>query len=131
MRRLAASGCRSRVTNRRPRGLFEAVERGSALRERVAAAQLADAGSHEAQLLAERREKVERLRAAGIEPYQGKFPDRTAIAAVHATHGDLTEPGDHPDLSVRVAGRMTARRGHGKTTFMDVIDGSGTIQVYA
>nr|MDQ4042067.1 OB-fold nucleic acid binding domain-containing protein [Actinomycetota bacterium] len=101
------------------------------VKERVAAAQIADSGQHEAQLLAERREKVDRLRAAGIEPFQGKFHGRTPVAAVHEAHGDLTETGEHPDFRFRVAGRMTARREHGKTTFLDLIDGSGTIQLYA
>ena len=100
-------------------------------KEQVAAAQLADSGSHEAQLLAERRAKVERLRAAGIEPFQGKFPGRTSIAAVHEAHAGLDEVGEHPSFTFRVAGRLTARRGHGKTTFMDLVDGSGTIQLFA
>ncbi len=101
------------------------------VKEQVAAAQLADSGQHEAQLLGERREKVERLRRAGIEPFQGKFPGRTAIAAVHDAHGERSDAGEYPDFRYRVAGRMTARREHGKTTFLDLVDGSGTIQLYA
>ena len=104
---------------------------GTDFKERVAAAQLADSGSHEAQLLAERRDKVERMRAAGIEPFQGRFPDRTPVAAVHEAHAGLDQVGDHPDLRFRVAGRLAARRDHGKTTFMDLVDGSGTIQLFA
>jgi lysyl-tRNA synthetase class 2 len=115
------------VTNPPRAGLFISMD----VKERVAAAQIADSGQHEAQLLAERRDKVARLREAGIEPFQGKFPGRTRIADVLAAHGDLREPGERPELRFRVAGRMTARREHGKTTFLDLVDGSGTIQLYA
>ena len=80
----------------------------------------------------ERRAKVERLRAEGIDPFPRAFPDRTRIAAIHAAHDPqgLAE-GEHPEHVYRVAGRLTNRRGHGKTTFFDVRDMSGSIQAYA
>ncbi|MBW8060493.1 MAG: lysine--tRNA ligase [Solirubrobacterales bacterium] len=86
------------------------------------------AGSTEA----ERRAKVERLRAEGIDPFPRSFPDRTKIAAIYAAHdpGELG-PGDHAEWSYRIAGRLTGRRGHGKTTFFDLRDLSGSIQAYA
>jgi lysyl-tRNA synthetase class 2 len=86
------------------------------------------AGSTEAERLA----KVERLRAEGVDPYPRSFPDRTEIAAIHAAHDpEQLGPGEHRDFSYRVAGRLTGQRGHGKTTFFDVRDLSGTIQAYA
>jgi lysyl-tRNA synthetase, class II len=80
----------------------------------------------------ERRAKVERLRAAGIDPFPHSFPGRTKVAEIVGEHDpeELGE-GDHSDFSYRVAGRLTGRRGHGKTTFFDVRDLSGTIQAYA
>jgi lysyl-tRNA synthetase class 2 len=86
------------------------------------------AGSTEA----ERRAKVERLRVEGIEPFPHSFTGRTRVAEILAAHDpeDLG-PGDHPDHTYRVAGRLTARRGHGKTAFLDIRDLSGTIQAYA
>ena len=81
-------------------------------------------------LLAERRAKLERLREAGIEPYPHAFPDRTEIAAVRESHEEL-EPGDETTDRYRVAGRLTARRGHGKASFLDLRDGSGEIQIQA
>jgi len=80
----------------------------------------------------ERRAKVERLRAAGIDPFPHSFPDRTKIETILGAHdpAELGE-GDHPDFTYRVAGRLTGRRGHGKTAFFDVRDLSGTIQAYA
>jgi lysyl-tRNA synthetase class 2 len=86
----------------------------------------------EAGAIDERRAKVQRLRAAGVEPYPHDFPGRTAIGAILATQDPLTlGPGEHPEISYRIAGRMVARRGHGRTVFLDVRDGSGSIQTVA
>ncbi|HVE68134.1 MAG TPA: amino acid--tRNA ligase-related protein, partial [Solirubrobacteraceae bacterium] len=101
------------------------------LQEAVVAASLADAGRHEADLLLERRAKVDRLRAAGIEPFQRSFPDRTHVAEVAAADVDPLEPGPRPELEFRVAGRVVGRRGHGKTIFLDLEDRTGRLQVYA
>jgi lysyl-tRNA synthetase class 2 len=79
----------------------------------------------------ERRAKMERLRAEGIDPYPPvSMPDRTLIAAVLAAHDPAQlESGEHPDLRYQIAGRLISRRGHGKTAFLDVRDLSGSIQV--
>jgi lysyl-tRNA synthetase class 2 len=81
-------------------------------------------------LIADRRAKLERLREAGIEPYPHAFPDRTEIAAVREAHEEL-EPGEETDHRYRIAGRLTARRGHGKASFLDLRDGTGQLQVQA
>ena len=79
----------------------------------------------------ERLAKAERLRAHGIEPFP-HIPStpRTEIAKLHTAHdpADL-EAGEHPDFSYRLAGRVISRRGHGKTTFIDLRDFSGEIQL--
>jgi lysyl-tRNA synthetase class 2 len=84
----------------------------------------------ESDLLAERRAKLERLREEGIEPYPYGFPDRTEIAAIRESHGDL-EPGEETTDRYRIAGRLTAKRGHGKVSFLDLKDGTAEIQVQA
>ncbi len=81
-------------------------------------------------LLLERRAKLERLREQGIEPFPHAFEDRIEIAAVRSAHEGL-EAEDETDDSYRVAGRLTARRGHGKAAFLDLRDGTGQIQVHA
>ena len=81
-------------------------------------------------LLAERRAKLERLREEGIDPYPHAFPDRTEIAAVREVHAEL-DPGEETGDRYRVAGRLTAKRGHGKASFLDLRDGSGEIQIQA
>ena len=80
----------------------------------------------------ERAAKLERLRAQGIDPFPRSFTDRTPIAEIQAAHdpGQL-DPGEHPNYSYRIAGRLTGQRGHGKTTFLDIRDLSGTMQAYA
>jgi lysyl-tRNA synthetase class 2 len=87
------------------------------------------AGRHEAQLIAERREKLARMRAEGIDPYPRRFPDRTFVADVQAAHAELSDEGEHPDLRHRVAGRIAARREHGRVMFLDVVDRSGRLQI--
>jgi lysyl-tRNA synthetase class 2 len=81
-------------------------------------------------LLAERRAKLDRLREAGIEPYPHGFPDRTEIAAVRESHQGI-EPGEETSDRYRVAGRLTAKREHGKSAFLDLMDGTGALQVQA
>ena len=81
-------------------------------------------------VLAERREKLERLREVGIEPFPHDFDGRVEIANVHEAHDGLA-PGDETDASYRVAGRIAARRGHGKAAFIDLVDASGKIQLHS
>ena len=80
-------------------------------------------------LLAERRRKLERLREAGIEPFPHAYPEREEIAAIRAAHEALGE-GEETEDRHRIAGRITARRGHGGAAFLDLRDGSGKIQVH-
>jgi lysyl-tRNA synthetase class 2 len=81
-------------------------------------------------VLRDRREKLERLRDAGIEPFPHEFGEREEIAEVRAAHEGL-EAGMETDSRHRVAGRIVARRGHGKAAFLDIRDGSGRIQLHA
>ncbi len=87
-------------------------------------------GLPESHVVAERREKLARLRDAGIEPFPHSYRGRTEIAAVRAAHEDLAA-GEETDASYRVGGRIAARRGHGKAAFLDLVDGSGRIQLHA
>jgi lysyl-tRNA synthetase class 2 len=84
----------------------------------------------EAASLDDRRAKLARLREQGVEPFPHEFPGVVPVADVHAAHGGL-EAGEETESRYRVAGRLSARRGHGKAAFLDVVDRSGRIQVYA
>ena len=81
-------------------------------------------------VLRDRREKLERIREAGIDPFPHEFAEREDIAEVRAAHEGLA-PGIETESRHRVAGRIVARRGHGKACFLDLRDGSGQIQLHA
>ncbi|MDQ2631945.1 MAG: OB-fold nucleic acid binding domain-containing protein, partial [Actinomycetota bacterium] len=82
------------------------------------------------QVLEDRREKLERIREAGIEPFPHEFSGREDVAEVRAAHQGLAA-GMETDSRHRVAGRIVGRRGHGKACFLDLRDGSGQIQLHA
>jgi lysyl-tRNA synthetase class 2 len=84
----------------------------------------------ESHLLAERREKLERLRRQGVEPFPHAFQGRTEIARVREAHQRLAAGAETEDR-YRVAGRIVARRTHGKAAFIDLVDRSGRIQLHA
>jgi len=79
----------------------------------------------------ERLAKLERLRERGVEPYARSFPDRTPLAQIARDYAYLetgqTAEGSH----FRVAGRVMARRRHGKAMFLTLRDGWDELQLYA
>jgi lysyl-tRNA synthetase, class II len=80
----------------------------------------------------ERRAKMERLRAEGVDPYPAVtlWGKRTRITEILESH-DASEldQGAHAEMRYVVAGRLISRRGHGKTAFLDLRDLSGSIQI--
>jgi lysyl-tRNA synthetase class 2 len=79
-----------------------------------------------------RREKARRLRDGGHDPFPHSFAPRQHAATVLAAHDpEALEPGKHERFEYSVAGRLVARREHGKSAFLDLQDQTGTIQVYA
>ena len=80
-------------------------------------------------VLSARREKLERLRARGIEPFALRFdPDATA-AALHEEYASLG-PAESSGRVVRVAGRLMQVRHHGKLSFGVLRDGTGDLQLF-
>ena len=80
----------------------------------------------------QRRAKLERLREQGIDPYPHSWEGRTHAEDIFAAHDPAAlGEGEHPEFAYRVMGRVTGKRGHGKTAFLDVRDVTGTIQAYA
>jgi lysyl-tRNA synthetase class II len=69
----------------------------------------------------DRRLKLERLRADGIDPFPHAFPGVVPTQAVRDAHGDL-DAGAETGARYRVAGRIAARRGQGKMAFIDLVD---------
>ena len=80
-------------------------------------------------LIAERRRKLDELRAAG-NPFPNDFRRNALAEALHQSYGnheDETLRGEA--VHVRVAGRMMAKRVMGKASFVKLQDRSGQIQV--
>ncbi len=71
-----------------------------------------------------RREKLEALRELDVAPYAYGY------ARSHTTAQAADAFRENTKVSVRVAGRVVGRRGHGKTTFLHVSDQAGRVQVY-
>jgi len=78
----------------------------------------------------DRREKLERLRADGVDPFPHSFAGAVPVASIQSAHADLGD-GEETDVAYRVGGRIAARRGHGGSAFIDLVDRSGRIQVHA
>src|SRR5215204_2863075 len=78
----------------------------------------------------DRSAKLERLRQEGVDPFPHVFEGVVPAARVHEEHAGL-EDGGETGAAYRVAGRLSARRGHGGAAFLDVVDRSGRLQVHA
>ncbi|MBL9012668.1 MAG: lysine--tRNA ligase [Myxococcales bacterium] len=104
-------------------------------------------------IMGERREKAAALRAAGSDPYRNDLGPKVTLAEVRATYeptkpppppkdaprepkGEKGEKGGDVTITpidgtpLRVAGRVMAKRGFGKTVFAPIRDTSGHIQLY-
>lgn len=73
-----------------------------------------------------RRQKLDKIRALGVEPYGQKFNWDHHAADIRKDAEELEKNETH----VRIAGRIMIRRGQGKTAFCVLRDQSGDIQVY-
>ena len=82
-------------------------------------------------LRAYRREKLAELRRRGLDPFPARFRVDGRVSEVIAAHSAQDGAALEADpQAVRVAGRVTAIRRHGKTCFFDLSDGDGRLQVY-
>ncbi len=75
-----------------------------------------------------RREKLDRLRSEGVDPYPVNFPRTATNAEVRERHQGL-EPDTATGVTVAVAGRVMLNRVGGKLCFATLRDGSGDLQV--
>ncbi|MFI5256420.1 MAG: lysine--tRNA ligase [Gemmatimonadales bacterium] len=73
-----------------------------------------------------RREKLDALIAAGVAPFAYGYDRSHGAADAVASLPEGTETGPE----VRIAGRLVAWRGHGKTAFAHLADSTGRIQLY-
>ncbi len=88
-------------------------------------------------IIAERRAKGQAMRAAGLNPYANDWRPDTTLARLRADYAG-TRPAEArkgpivplDDRSYRVAGRVLAKRGFGKTVFAPIRDATGDLQLY-
>ncbi|BAL97494.1 lysyl-tRNA synthetase LysS [Rubrivivax gelatinosus IL144] len=82
------------------------------------------------QLIAERREKLQAIRAAGVA-FPNDFKPRHHAADLHHKHGQVPNEELEPQaVTVSVAGRMMLKRVMGKACFATLQDATGRIQLY-
>jgi lysyl-tRNA synthetase class 2 len=82
------------------------------------------------ELIAERRAKRERLREDDDSAFPYTFEGAEPVEQLLAAYERLQD-GEETDERHRVAGRLAARRGAGKTAFLDLVDRTGKIQLHA
>src|SRR5829696_5632998 len=75
-----------------------------------------------------RREKLDRLREQGIDPYPVAFPRTHTLAQVRAEAGELP-PNTRTGRRASVAGRVILSRDGGKLCFATLRDGTGDLQI--
>jgi lysyl-tRNA synthetase class 2 len=83
------------------------------------------------ELLAQRRRKLDALRADGVDPFPHEYPGVAPSERVRAEQEDIPAGEERRDARYRVAGRLHARRGQGKMAFLDLVDRSGRLQLQA
>ena len=81
-----------------------------------------------------RIEKIEQLRAEGIEPYPTRV-ERThtnaeAMAAFEQAEREAGDGNQAAEIRATLTGRIRAMRGMGKVAFTHIEDGSGKIQLF-
>ena len=76
------------------------------------------------EMLKIKRDKLEELKQEGKDPHEiVNFKDRTPAATIKDKYDN------YEGKSIRIAGRIIAKRGHGNMSFMDIQDESETIQI--
>ena len=88
-----------------------------------------DEHSEHGDVFAERREKLAAWRATGAA-YPTQYQPRDEIGALRDAYERL-ESGEDSGEMCRVAGRVMARRVHGKVSFVVLKDASGELQLFA
>ncbi|MFH0852476.1 MAG: lysine--tRNA ligase [bacterium] len=74
----------------------------------------------------DRLKKLEQIKAAGVNPYPGKTGTKMSVAEV-LDEFDILEK---EKMHVSLAGRLRSLRGHGGSTFANIEDSSGQIQLF-
>jgi len=83
------------------------------------------------ELLQIRRNKLDELRALGVDPFGTKFIRTHQAGDILARYSELSnEELEEQNVEVSLAGRIMTKRGMGKAAFAHLQDLSGKIQIY-
>lgn len=78
-----------------------------------------------------RRQKMEDLRAKGIDPFGSRYERTATTGELKTKYGDKTkEELESLGIKVSVAGRIMTKRRNGKISFLHLQDKDGQIQIY-
>lgn len=80
------------------------------------------------EIFAERERKLNAFAEDGVNPYPYSFSDKEKISDV-LSDGEALADGEETKRVVRLAGRIIARRGHGKIAFLDIREDDASIQL--
>ena len=87
--------------------------------------------SFEQELIEQRREKLRRIEALGYAAYPHRFDSTHTVEQIVAEYSSKSaEELAESKPAVRVCGRLTALRGHGKAGFADVTQTGTRLQIY-
>ncbi len=82
-------------------------------------------------LRAHRRGKLDELRRRGVDPYPPRYPVDGRVSEVVARFAATDAAAlDAAPVRVRIGGRVTGIRTHGKAAFLDLSDGDGHMQAH-
>ena len=77
-----------------------------------------------------RRDKIQELQEQGINPFINRFKVSETIGNLSEYSNLSKEELEEKNLEYVMAGRIMTRRKHGKTTFCNIKDRTGNIQVF-
>lgn len=81
------------------------------------------------ELMRQRKEKLNEIRKAGIDPYPHQYTPTHTTLDIREEYGEVTETPDETHR-VTIAGRIMTKRDHGKSSFVNLQDSTGQIQIY-
>ncbi len=80
-------------------------------------------------LMRQRKDKLKEIREVGIDPYPHKYAPTHTTLDIRSEFEDVKETPDETHR-VTIAGRIMTKRDHGKSSFVNLQDSTGQIQIY-
>ena len=78
------------------------------------------------ELVKQRFKKLDEIRQMGVDPFGKRYERTHSCEQILANFEEL----EKEKVEVSIAGRIMAKRSHGKASFADIMDKTGNIQIY-